>query len=346
MTCHRRARRLCVALAFLGAVLPAWGQSERRHFLYVAVPGSDLDTVHRDISLLAFDIDRQHRFVKRIPIWKGGAEPESVRGITAAGRRLYVSTTRRLAAIDLTTEKVVWENSPGGACCDRIAISPDGSTLYAPAFGKPVWYVVDASRGTLESTVPVVGWPRGTLTSRDGTRAYLSAWESEVLSILDTKTRRIVKEVGPFSGSVCAVALNRKESLAFANVDRLVGFEVGDLQTGLVLDRVAAGEYTPDEVGAFQCASHGIAFAPDERELWVADGVGNRLQVFDATTYPPSWKQAIDVPRQPRWITFGRDGRFAYSSTGDVVDAASKRVGATLEADGTIVESEAMLEVD
>src|SRR5262245_40949436 len=213
MSCGCRARRLLAALSFLAAVLPAWGQTERRHLLYVAVPGSDLDTVHHDISLLVFDIDREHRLVKRIPIWKAGAEPESVRGIAAAGTRLYVSTTRRLAAIDRTTEKVVWENSPGGACCDRIAVSPDGNTLYVPAFGKPAWYVIDAARGTLESTVPVVGWPRGTLTSRDGSRAYLSAWESEVLSVLDAKSRRIVKEVGPFSASVCAVALNRKESL-------------------------------------------------------------------------------------------------------------------------------------
>src|SRR4029450_5029806 len=84
MTCSRRARRLALALAFLAAVLPAWGQTDRRHLLYVVVPGSDLDTVHRDISLLVFDIGQRHRFIKRIPIWKAGAEAESVRGVAVA----------------------------------------------------------------------------------------------------------------------------------------------------------------------------------------------------------------------------------------------------------------------
>ena len=73
----------------------------------------------------------------------------------------------------------------------------------------------------------------------------------------------------------------------FANVDGLVGFEVGDLQTGLILDRVVIEGYQMDVAEKFECPSHGIGLTPDERELWVADGVDNRIHVFDATTYPP-----------------------------------------------------------
>jgi hypothetical protein len=78
----------------------------------------------------------------------------------------------------------------------------------------------------------------------------------------------------------------------------------------------------------------------------VADGVGNRLRVFDSTPFPPVQKGSIQLDRQPRWVTFGLDGRYVYSSTGDVIDAASKQIVATLrDESGRIVGSERMLDV-
>src|SRR5439155_2165728 len=137
--------------------------------------------------------------------------------------------------------------------------------------------------------------------------------------------------VGPFSASLCPFTTNAKGTLAFANVDGLVGFEVGDLQTGLILDRVAVDGYDKEAAAAYECPSHGIAFAPDERELWVADGVRNRLHVFNAGVYPPVALAAIDLSAPPRWIAFSVDGRYAYSSTGEVVDAAARKITGRLE---------------
>src|SRR6058998_1570009 len=113
--------------------------------------------------------------------------------------------------------------------------------------------------------------------SRAGKHAYLAAWESPVLSVSDASSHEIVKTVGPFSASLCPFTVNAKDTLAFANVDGLVGFEVADLQTGLILDSVAVDGYDRDAASLYECPSHGIAFTPNERELWVADGVRNRL---------------------------------------------------------------------
>lgn len=54
----------------------------------------------------------------------------------------------------------------------------------------------------------------------------------------------------------------------------------------------------------------------------------------------------IQVRDQPGWITFSVDGRYAYPSTGDVVDVKTRRVVATLE-DGQYnsVQSEKMVEI-
>jgi DNA-binding beta-propeller fold protein YncE len=336
---------------FTVASAPPPAAQQEQHYLYVALPGSDDADPDRSIRILVFDIANGHRFVKRIPLWPaaGGDDAETVRGTAASARagRLYVSTTRRLAAIDLRTDAIVWERSYEGHGCDRIAVSPDGQTIYAPAFGRAKWYVIHAATGELRAAVGVTGWPRETIYSRDGRRAYLAAWDSPLLSVTDAARDEVVKTIGPFSASLCAFALNAKGTLAFANVDGLVGFEVGDLQTGLILDRVVAEGYDQDAAATFACPSHGIAFTPDERELWVADGVRNRLQVFDAGVYPPVPLTAVDLVAQPRWIAFSLDGRFAYPSTGDVIGAAARKiVGALEDAAGAKVKSENVLEID
>jgi DNA-binding beta-propeller fold protein YncE len=325
--------------------------AEPHRYLYVALPGSDDALPDRSIRLLVFDINNQHRFVRRIAVWpaSAGDDPETVRGMAASARngRLYISTTRRLAAIDLKTGRIDWEKRYEGPCCDRIAVSPDGQRIYAPASGSAKWYVIDAATGRLRATVGVTGWPRQTVYARDGTRAYLAAWESPILSASDAASHQIVKTIGPFSASLCPFTVNAKGTLAFANVDGLVGFEVGDLQTGLILDRVAVEGYDKDAAAKYECPSHGIAFTPNERELWVADGVRNRLQVFDATVYPPTVLAAIDLPSQPRWIAFSLDGRYAYSSTGDVIGTAERKtVGALEDGAGAKVTSEQFVEID
>jgi DNA-binding beta-propeller fold protein YncE len=328
--------------------LPA---AQEQRLLYVAVSGSDGTDPDRSVRILVFDIANAHRFVRRILVWPAGSgdAAEMVRGMASSARagRLFISTTSRLAAIDLRTDKIVWEKRYENHCCDRIAVSPDGQTIYAPAFGSPRWYVIAAATGELRSAINVTGWPRDTIYSRDGKYAYLAPWESSMLLVSDTTSHEVVKEVGPFSASLCGFTLNVRGTLAFANVDGLVGFEVGDLRTGLILDRVAAEGYDKNAAANYECPSHGIAFSPDGRELWVADGVQNRLRVFDASVYPPVGLSAIDLPAQPRWIAFSIDGRFAYSSTGDVIGAANKKIAGALEdADGAKVSSEHIVEID
>lgn len=339
-----------IALVLAIAVAGLTAAQQTRRLLYVAVPGAGNEAEYRGVGILVYDIDNGHTFVKRIPTFPvvAGQEPEFVRGVaaSASARRLYVSTVKRLAAFDLVTEKIVWEKTYDGRCCDRLALSPDGNTIYAPAFGAPKWYVVDAVNGALLTSIDVMGWPRQAIFAPDGSRAYLSAWESPVLTIVDVKARKIISEVGPFTSYVCPFTINGRASQVFANVDGLVGFEVGDLQTGLILDRVVVEGYQMEMAEKFECPSHGIALTSDERELWVADGVDNRVHVFDSTTYPPVAVTSIEVRAQPRWITFGIDGRYAYPSTGDVIDRESKKVVATLEDEGRLfVHSERMLEI-
>ena len=141
-----------VALAGLFLHAAAWAQppepSGRR--LYVAVPGIRDYLEYGGHGLLVFDIDHEHRFVKRIAT--AGLDPKgtplNVKGICANAqtKRLYISTTKQLMCLDLVTEKLLWEKTYE-AGCDRMSITPDGQLIFLPSFEGPLWYVVRARDG-------------------------------------------------------------------------------------------------------------------------------------------------------------------------------------------------------
>jgi hypothetical protein len=61
---------------------------------------------------------------------------------------------------------------------------------------------------------------------------------------------------------------------------------------------------------------------------------------------PPTQLASIKVRDEPGWITFTIDGRYAYPSTGDVIEAASKKIITTLtDETETPVMSEKMREI-
>jgi len=107
-----------------------------KRYLYVAVPGIRDYLGYGGHGLLVFDMDNNHRFVKRIPT-KGfhpDNTPSNVKGIAVSVslNSIYISTLESLQRIDLTTDKMVWEKTFEGGC-DRMSISPDGKAMYLPS---------------------------------------------------------------------------------------------------------------------------------------------------------------------------------------------------------------------
>ena len=323
--------------------------AQEKHLLYVATPGIRNYVDYGGIGVIIFDIDNGHRFVKRIPTWgvPEGEQPENVKGIEASARmgKLYVSTIKRLACIDLNTEKMEWDKElPGG--CDRMALSPDGKILYVPSFEGPHWNVVNALTGEIITKIVTDSAAHNTIYSPDGKEVYLAGLRSPNLSVADAKTHKVGKTVGPFSQSIRPFTINGSQTLCFVNVNRLLGFEVGDMRTGKMLHRVEVQGYKMGPVKRHGCPSHGIALTPDEKEIWLADGANSMLHVFDATVMPPKQITSLKVRDQPGWITFSIDGRLTYSSSGEVFQTRSKKLIATLEDEtGRHVGSEKVLEI-
>jgi hypothetical protein len=83
------------------------------------------------------------------------------------------------------------------------------------------------------------------------------------------------------------------------------------------------------------------------------------MHIFDATVMPPKWVREIKLPQRarpergeemhldwPDWVTFGLDAKYAYSSSGDVIEVATKQVVASLiDEYGRAFRSQKMVEV-
>ena len=64
---------------------------------------------------------------------------------------------------------------------------------------------------------------------------------------------------------------------------------------------------------------------PDEKEIWISDGHNQRVHYFDATAMPPKQLGSIPLRDDPGWVTFSIDGRYAYPSSGEVIDVATHK---------------------
>ncbi len=335
------------------AAMPAPAQEGEKRYLYVASPGVRNYVEWGGKGILVYDIDAGHRFVRRIPspFDDLGGEVENVKGIAAcaAMKRLYVSTIRRLACIDLLTEKALWVKPYEGGC-DRMAIAPDGKTLYVPSLEKDHWHVVDGASGDVLARLDPKSAAHNTVYGSDGKSCYLAGLSSPLLSVADTSTHKVVKTVGPFSTGIRPFTVDAAQSRCYVTVNDLVGFEIGDIRTGKKLHRVEVPGYSFDmaNVKRHACPSHGVGLTPDEKEVWVVDACNQALHVFDNTVMPPKCAATVKLEvDQPGWITFTIRGDFAYPSTGEVIDAKSRKIVAWLkDENGKQVQSEKVLEID
>jgi DNA-binding beta-propeller fold protein YncE len=253
-------------------------------------------------------------------------KPSNVKGIAVSIplNSIYVSTIESLQRIDLTTDKLVWEKKYEGGC-DRMSISPDGKTMYLPSFENTFWNVVDCESGDVIKKIEVHKKAHNTIYAPSGKYVYLDDLSSPILHVADPKTHTLVKKIGPFANNVRPFTINGKENLVFVTVDSLLGFEVGDLNTGQKLAHVEVQGWNRGPVRRHGNPSHGIGLTPDEKELWVADGHNMRVHVFTAQA---PYQQLTTIPLQdmPGWVLFSMDGKYVYPSSGEVIDRKTRKI--------------------
>src|SRR5271167_1477922 len=338
----RAAVLLCGALMFLGGVGAGAGQAPRpagaaaprvnnsfrprgRHLIYVALPGSlERPGWMNGIGIVVLDADDNYRFVKRIPTWEyaGSMSPEQVSGMAASPvtNLIYVAARGRLGAIDMGTDKMVWSVTLDGKCCERPQVTPDGKIVVVGGDLQDYWYEVDARTGKLIGKLEAPESPNShnLNLSADGKTAFMSP-NNKVLTISDVETHKVIKTI-PFPDNVRVFVLNKDSTRIYANNNNFLGFLIADVATGKVIKTVEVTSVdwrskwyvTPTPRIPHGCPSHGIALTPDEKEIWLADGIFKKIRIF-SNTDDPKEIDTIDTPNGTYWLTFGLDGKIARS---------------------------------
>ena len=333
-------------------------QPRARHLIYVALPGSLEAPAYRNgLGLVTLDADNDYLFVKRIPTWDAPASmsPEQVAGVTASPitNMIYVAARGRLGAWDLATDKKVWEQTYDGQCCERPQVTADGKYLVVGSDLKDFWYVVDPRTGQLlhKLDAPLSPNAHNLVLGPEGKLAYMSP-NNPVMTISDIASGKVVKTI-TFDDHIRPFVLNHDASLIYANVNNLDGFEIADAKTGKILHRIEnAGDWkskwnaTPRPKVPHGCPSHGIALVNNEREIWVADGINKLIHVYDNTGAVPREVRTIQPTSGVYWITIGLDGKYAYVSSGDIIDTKThKIVGQMRDEFGKAMYSEKLLDM-
>lgn len=333
---------LIVAMAF--TMIAKQGFAEVQRFLYVSTPDGAQQEGRSGQGIMVFDIDNDHKFVRRIDI---PFFEEGIRGFTGSLKThsVYYSTTnRRLGCFDLESEKVIWDQLYA-AGCDRSSITMDGATIYAPTGW---WYagedsgmlVIDATTGDLQKHIKVGPKAHNSIVSLDGRFVYLGT--DTKLTQFDASTGEFIQKIEPVGErGVFPYTINSRNDLAYVCLGDHVGFDVVDLKGGKVLHRVLAGDEP------IKHRTHGAGLSPDEQELWVSDQAGKKLFIFDATKMPPTAKGHVELSDGGHgWVSFSLDGHYAWTHTPDVFDARTKELVATLkDENGKPVSSSKFIEV-
>jgi DNA-binding beta-propeller fold protein YncE len=360
---------LAVVLALAANAVPVEGQSRKTGRLAGGLERLLYVTDRSGISV--YDINDSHKFLGKIDVPETGG----YYGIAASPQvgQIYLSSNvkRDMVALDIATEKIVWRNNHA-KFPDSFMVTPDGKTLYVPYRDEDFWLVLNAADGAVKTKITVArganytdGWsigsigPHNTWINPSGSRVYMQVLTEPYLFIADTETNQIIGKVGPFSKGLRPFTVTSDEKYVFANVDRLLGFEVGAVREGAnwggkMLHRVEAKtpqsrlEQIPNPPARkpHSTLSHGVNIRPDQKEVWVVDGVYGYVYAYDVTVMPPKHVASVALFQEPKerpqpgWISFSLDGKYAYPDGGAVIDTQTKKVVAR------IPTSEKLIEID
>ncbi len=320
--------------------------STTAHWLYVVDDGE----VH------VYDIDNQHKFVKRFSIPEQGK-----RGVAVAPSRglLYVSECGpsicagkhgKLLAYDLVHNVVAWIASYSFGV-DQFAVTPDGSTIYMPHgadSGQGYHSILDASNGKVIGSIQTGTDGHNTIVSLDGTQVYLTGYTGRHFNyahVVNTATNKVTLNAGPTVNGVRPFTVNGKHTLMFTTSSYTCGFQVLSLTTGHVLYTV---KFSGSCVWTVSSApSHGISLSPNEHRVYVMDAPHDRLEVYNVSgvptsapvfvaTVPLTSLSGMESPCQTYceregWVLNDLSGRYVYvGDTGNVVDTSTLSVVKTI----------------
>ena len=198
--------------------------------------------------------------------------------VNPSGDRVYVANPdgRYVAVVDPDTRQVVNTITLTGKPANLV-FSPDGSRLYVSngsnGNGDSI-SVIDPQTQTVVASVAVSNGPSDLSFNPQGTRLYVTHPQSNVLSVIDTTSHRLLSTL-PLSFSPVSAVVSRDGSKLYVSDYSFNGAQVAvfDTRTNALLRSIPVGN-----------RSTGIAITPDGRSVLVVNFLSNNVSVIDTAT--------------------------------------------------------------
>lgn len=249
-----------------------------------------------------------NRILRTIPVVLG---PHGL-ALTPNGRKLYVSSDEvsTVSVIDTTADRIVAQVDVG-ATSYGVTASPDGRQILVSVWGADELVIIDAVADRITGRVPVLR-PDRSVISPDGRVAYVgsTSFEAPGLAIIDLKKLTEIGKV-PLGRAPRALAFSPNGDRLYFTADGVDALQVLDPRRNKVVAQVPAGvaphgllaataryglvasesrgeleivDLVQDAASGSVAAGkrpYGIAIAPDERTVYLANGGSNQLSVID-----------------------------------------------------------------
>jgi YVTN family beta-propeller protein len=277
--------------------------SESGEVTMISIPGHEIIgriQIGQWMDYLAASPDGRILYVNRINSL--GNTPNSPPNIGETGELIAVSTANN---------EILWRVQLDGMPHHQ-AVSKDGRYVFVPYYDTWWLAVVDTEKRAVVKKIFIGHGGHGTKLSPDGKRLYVGSMMYHYLATIDTEKLEMIDRI-PFSDGVRPYVFTKDEKLLYVQLSRMHGFVVVDFPAKKLIKTVELPKLAPDvKIPQMypHTVNHGIALTPDEKLLFANGSVANYVCVY---THPElKLIKTIPVGKDPNYVIFSKDGKYAY----------------------------------
>jgi len=231
------------------------------------------------------------------------------------GEIIYVNRqeTRDVVAVDTGSHSIMWSVDLDGLP-HHLGITPDGGRLYVALFDSSVDAVIDTDSHTVVAQ-PATGWgTHGVFRSPGGERFYVGSMFLDMISVVDVAAWSTARAI-PMREGVRPFAITSDERRLYAQLSRVHGFDVVDLETDEVIRSVELPPLPPEiRLPRFfpHTVNHGLKITPDDRTLLAAASIAGYVAFYALPEC--ELMGTVSVGAEPNWIVLSSDTSLAFVS--------------------------------
>ncbi len=236
--------------------------------LYVACGNSD--------AIGIIDV-AQREMVGEVPV---GESPE-IFALSNDGLIAYASIEDEsaLIAYNLDSKKPLFRVATGGEP-EGVLLSQDGSTAYVTSEVSNAVHVIDVTSRKQVSYIPVGKRPRRGVLTPDGKSLWVTNELGASISVIHLATAQVSHTIGLRVQGLRAtditpvgVVMNSAGTVAWVALGRANRIARIDVASKTITDLILAGQ-----------RSWGLTLSPDEKRLYVTNGLSDDMTIIDAVT--------------------------------------------------------------